>query len=71
MDYSDLFACHFGGAPKPKGESPEARTARVEQRAKQGLDARALRLRKQRQLKGREASSLLGGGEGSLLGSGL
>lgn len=68
----ELSAHAFGGgAPKPPGETGEARTARLAQREQQGVDARALRLRRARIAKGQTRSDLLGSGEASSLGAGL
>ena len=67
---AELSTCSFGGPPKPKGETGEARTARLAQREQQGLDARALRLRRRR-LAGGNAPSQLSGGGVQALGAGL
>jgi hypothetical protein len=65
----ELGACSFGKSP-PK-ERSEARTARVLQQQQQGIDARAIRLRRSRLARGSVRSDTLGAAEGLSLGAGL
>ena len=65
----EQFACAFGKTPaKEKGE---ARTARVLQQQQQGIDARAIRLRRSRIARGSTRSPNFGSAEGLSLGAGL
>jgi hypothetical protein len=66
----ELTACCFGAESKSK-ENSEERAARLLQRQQSGVDARSLRQRRARLMRGREASNLFGSGEGMSLGAGL